>query len=99
MGKLNKLAIKMITDYQNSHNANTIPRCKYMPTCSEYSKQCYQNYNVFVASILTIWRILRCNPFSRGGYDPIPKIKKEWKKIEKEEKIKQAQEQNYLKDK
>jgi len=77
----------MITDYQNSHNANTIPRCKYWPTCSEYSKQCYQNYSFIVASFLTFWRILRCNPFAKGGYDPIPKDKK---------KLKEMQKKNYL---
>ena len=79
MRKLNKLAVRMITDYQHSHNANTIPRCKYWPTCSEYSKQCYENYGFIKASLLTTWRILRCNPFSRGGYDPIPKLKKQLK--------------------
>ena len=99
MRKINKLAVRMINDYQASHNANTIPRCKYYPTCSEYSKQCYMNYNVFLATILTIWRILRCNPFSRGGYDPIPKVKKEWKKMKKMEKLKEiqdVQEKSYL---
>ena len=86
MRKINKLAVKMITDYQKSHNANTIPRCKYWPTCSEYSKQCYENYNFVVASFLTMGRIIRCNPFSKGGYDPIPKDKKELKRLEKEKK-------------
>lgn len=66
--------IKLIKSYQNStrHSRKT---CKYMPTCSEYAIDAYTYYNFFYASILVIWRILRCNPFSKGGYDPIPKFK------------------------
>ncbi|MFI3252436.1 MAG: membrane protein insertion efficiency factor YidD [bacterium] len=73
---MKKLAIKLITFYQTKISVNTPPTCKYVPTCSSYGLQCYQNYNFFKASLLTLWRILRCNPFSKGGYDPIPKIKK-----------------------
>lgn len=46
-------------------------KCKYNPTCSEYAMQAYKKYNFFKATGLTIWRILRCNPFSKGGYDPL----------------------------
>lgn len=46
-------------------------KCKYYPTCSEYTKQAIEKYGVFKGSIKGIWRILRCNPFSKGGYDPL----------------------------
>ncbi len=46
-------------------------RCKYYPTCSEYTKQAIEKYGVVKGSILGIARILRCNPFSKGGYDPL----------------------------
>ncbi len=46
--------------------------CKYYPTCSEYAVQAYQKYGFFKGTALTVWRILRCNPFSKGGYDPLP---------------------------
>lgn len=46
--------------------------CKYIPTCSEYALQAYEKYGFFKGTALTIWRILRCNPFSKGGYDPLP---------------------------
>ncbi len=45
--------------------------CKYYPTCSEYTKQAIDKYGAVKGSFLGIKRILRCNPFSRGGYDPL----------------------------
>ncbi|MFH0992769.1 MAG: membrane protein insertion efficiency factor YidD [bacterium] len=67
--------MKLIRKYQTAF-AGRRPRCRYSPTCSNYALQAYENYNFFYATILTVWRILRCNPLSRGGYDPIPKYKK-----------------------
>ncbi len=46
--------------------------CKFTPTCSEYALIALERYNIFKASYLIIKRILRCNPFSKGGYDPVP---------------------------
>ena len=48
------------------------PTCKYIPTCSEYGIEAIEKYGAFKGGLLTIWRILRCNPFSKGGYDPVP---------------------------
>ena len=48
------------------------PCCRFKPTCSAYALEAYQKRGFFVGTILTVWRILRCNPFSRGGYDPVP---------------------------
>lgn len=45
--------------------------CKYYPSCSEYTKQAVEKYGVFKGSALGIKRILKCNPFSKGGYDPL----------------------------
>ena len=50
--------------------------CKYTPTCSEYAKEAITKYGVGVGLKLTIKRILRCNPFTKGGYDPVPNLKK-----------------------
>ena len=77
---MNKLMIKWIRSYQEKTKYSR-KTCKYMPTCSEYAIDAYTYYNFFYASILVFWRILRCNPFSKGGYDQIPKFKdKDWKK-------------------
>lgn len=46
-------------------------KCRFTPTCSEYAIEAFQKYNFFKAMILTIWRVLRCNPFSKGGHDPL----------------------------
>ena len=46
--------------------------CIYNPTCSEYGIEAIEKYGAIKGSLLTIWRILRCNPFSKGGYDPVP---------------------------
>lgn len=67
---MNKLIIKLINIYKNNHST---PRCRYSPSCSTYALECFTKYNFFIALGLSIWRILRCNPFSKGGYDPSPK--------------------------
>ena len=45
--------------------------CKYYPTCSEYTKQAIEKYGCIKGIIKGIFRILKCNPFSKGGYDPL----------------------------
>ena len=71
---MKKIFIKIIIFYQNhislwlqSKNIN----CKFYPTCSEYTKQAIEKYGVIRGTIFGIKRILRCNPFSKGGYDPL----------------------------
>jgi putative membrane protein insertion efficiency factor len=46
-------------------------RCKYHPTCSAYAVQAIEGYGILRGSVLAAWRLLRCNPFSHGGYDPV----------------------------
>ena len=46
-------------------------RCKYHPTCSEYAVQSLRTYGVLRGLVLAVWRLLRCNPWSHGGYDPV----------------------------
>ena len=48
------------------------PCCRFTPTCSAYAIEAFQKRGFFAGLILTTWRILRCNPFGRGGYDPVP---------------------------
>ena len=69
---MKRIAIFLIKFYQK----NISPRwgsgcCKYYPTCSQYSLQAYSKYGFIKGTFLSIWRILRCNPFSKGGYDPL----------------------------
>ena len=46
-------------------------RCKYYPSCSEYAAQAIDRYGILRGLVLAGWRLLRCNPFSHGGYDPV----------------------------
>ena len=46
-------------------------RCKYHPTCSAYAVQAIETYGILRGAVLAGWRLLRCNPFSHGGYDPV----------------------------
>lgn len=48
------------------------PCCRYFPTCSQYAVTAIERYGAIKGSRLAAWRILRCNPFSKGGYDPVP---------------------------
>ena len=67
------LFIKLILFYQNHLSGLKMGgTCKYIPTCSQYGLEAIQKYGAFKGGLMTIWRILRCNPFSKGGYDPVP---------------------------
>ncbi|MBO4343137.1 MAG: membrane protein insertion efficiency factor YidD [Clostridia bacterium] len=48
------------------------PSCRFYPTCSQYAIEAYKVHGFFVGTALAVWRVLRCNPFSKGGYDPVP---------------------------
>ena len=48
------------------------PSCRYIPTCSEYAVEAIERYGALKGGRLAAWRVLRCNPFSKGGYDPVP---------------------------
>ena len=46
------------------------PRCRYHPSCSSYAVQAVERYGILRGLVLAVWRVLRCNPWSDGGYDP-----------------------------
>lgn len=72
---MRKLVLKLIDFYQKRISPTQVKRCRYHPTCSNYGKECFRRFNFFKASFLTIYRILRCNPLSKGGFDPVPEKK------------------------
>ncbi len=48
------------------------PCCRYFPTCSDYAITAVERYGAWRGGRMAAWRVLRCNPFSKGGYDPVP---------------------------
>lgn len=66
------ILIKLIRLYQKYLSPLKRTSCPYIPSCSRYGLEAIEKYGAFKGSILAIWRILRCNPFSKGGYDPVP---------------------------
>ena len=48
------------------------PRCRFHPSCSEYALEAVRTRGFFVGTALAIWRLLRCQPFAKGGHDPVP---------------------------
>ena len=64
--------IWLIRLYQKFISPLKPPCCRFTPTCSAYAIEAFQKRGFFVGLILTVWRILRCNPYSKGGYDPVP---------------------------
>ncbi len=62
----------LIRLYQKYLSPLKMNHCKYIPTCSQYAIEALQKHGLFKGSLLAVWRILRCNPFSQGGYDPVP---------------------------
>lgn len=69
---MKRLLISLIRFYRKAISPLTPATCKYIPTCSQYGIEAIERFGAFKGTMLTIWRILRCNPWSRGGYDPVP---------------------------
>ncbi len=68
---LRVLAIAPLRLYQRLISPALPRRCRYEPTCSRYAVDAIREYGVLRGTVLAGWRLLRCNPFSDGGYDPV----------------------------
>lgn len=73
---LKKGIIKGILLYQKYLSPMKRTKCPYFPSCSQYGLEAVEKYGALKGGLLAVWRILRCNPFSKGGYDPVPEKKK-----------------------
>ena len=69
---MKRLCIWLIRFYQRRISPLKPPCCRFTPTCSAYALEAFQKRGFFVGFGLSVYRILRCNPFCRGGYDPVP---------------------------
>ena len=75
---MKKLLLGLILFYRKYLSPLKSTKCPYFPSCSQYGLEAVERFGFVRGGFLIIWRILRCNPFSKGGYDPVP-TKKEFK--------------------
>ena len=68
---IGRLMIRAIGWYQRHVSPQLGSCCKYLPSCSQYAIEAIERYGPLRGSLKAIWRVLRCNPFSKGGYDPV----------------------------
>lgn len=73
---MKRLVIIIIKFYKKYLSPLKSTKCPYYPSCSTYGLEAVEKNGVLIGGLLCIWRILRCNPFSKGGYDPVPIIKR-----------------------
>ena len=71
MSILSKISLSLINFYQSYISPYTPPSCRFEPSCSNYAKQAFMKYGYFKAFYLSVKRIIKCNPFNKGGYDPL----------------------------
>jgi len=69
---MRKLLINIIKLYQKVHPAFFKGCCRFYPTCSNYGIEAIEKHGVFRGTALAAWRVLRCNPFCKSGFDPVP---------------------------
>ena len=72
---MKRLLILLIRFYQQTNSPLKHPLSKYYPPRSNYALEAIERFGALKGSLLALYRILRCNPFSRGGYDPVPEKK------------------------
>lgn len=72
---MKKVLIALIKFYQKYISPGLGKNCIYTPTCSSYTIEAIENYGAIKGSFMGLKRILRCHPLSKGGYDPVPKVK------------------------
>ena len=66
-----RVVVLPIRVYQSLFSPLVGDRCKYYPSCSEYAAQAIHRFGILRGLVLAGWRLLRCNPWSRGGFDPV----------------------------
>ena len=69
---MKKFFIFIIKFYRKYISPMKSTKCPYIPSCSEYGMEAIEKYGALKGGTLALWRIIRCNPFSKGGYDPVP---------------------------
>jgi uncharacterized protein len=66
--------LSLLRGYKRVLSPMFLPSCRYVPTCSDYAAEAVEKHGAVRGSALAIWRLLRCHPFVRGGFDPVPSV-------------------------
>ncbi|MGI5918722.1 MAG: membrane protein insertion efficiency factor YidD [Christensenellales bacterium] len=69
---MKRALISLFRFYKRAISPYLPQACRFTPSCSEYAVQAIERYGALKGLRLSIWRVLRCNPFCKGGYDPVP---------------------------
>ncbi|MGN1118323.1 MAG: membrane protein insertion efficiency factor YidD [Acutalibacteraceae bacterium] len=69
---MKKIFLAALRFYRKHISPHFPPMCRYYPTCSTYAVEAIEVHGAFKGGLLALWRLLRCNPLSKGGYDPVP---------------------------
>lgn len=70
--KVKKIFLKLIGFYQLAISPLLPPACRFHPCCSDYGKEAIEIHGALKGGLLTLWRLLRCQPFAKSGFDPVP---------------------------
>jgi len=66
-----KFVLRLLRGYKWAVSPMFPPACRYVPSCSEYAVEAVDRYGALRGTAVAIWRVLRCHPFAKGGYDPV----------------------------
>ena len=69
---MKRIMIAIVRGYKKYISPLLPPSCRFTPTCSEYAVEAIQKHGAWKGGWLAVWRVLRCNPLCKGGYDPVP---------------------------
>ena len=75
MNPVTAVIVFMVRVYQRTISPFLGRSCRFYPSCSQYVIEAMKKRGILMGTLLGVWRILRCNPFCRGGYDPVPERK------------------------
>lgn len=70
---MKNIALAILRFYKRWISPSLLPSCRYVPTCSEYAMEAVERFGVLRGGAMAVWRLLRCHPFVKGGYDPVVK--------------------------
>lgn len=69
---MKRLIIRLLKFYKKHISPSLPSQCIFQPTCSVYAMEAVERHGACKGSLLALWRLLRCNPFNKGGFDPVP---------------------------